>query len=152
MLQKKSIERALERLPAVDQKIKTLASGFAQWGVSVEEFQSLGWPWVLVPIHYAEDMAKILSLWNILQRKKTRGTRSWVIYPDGDMYVVLHPQYWEATGDIIESGVEFGRFLSALPSDALTPQGFLEAQRKLKMQAAREPIGFGKIELRPIRG
>jgi hypothetical protein len=148
MLQKMCIERALERLPIVDRKIRTLASGFAQWGVTVEEIQSLGWPWVIVPIRYSEDAAKMLYLWNISQ--KNGGTGFWAIFPAGDKFILLHPMSWSSDYSIIEAGVEFGRFLSSLPADALTPKGFLEAQRKLKRQAAREVIGIGKIQLQAI--
>jgi hypothetical protein len=150
MLQKMCIERALERLPMVDQKIRTLASGFAQWGVIVEEIQSLGWPWVIVPIRYSEDAAKMLYLWNISQKKKNGGTGSWAIFPAGDKFILLHPMSWSSDYAIIEAGTEFGRFLSSLPADALTPKGFLEAQRKLKAQAARGVVGIGEIQLQAI--
>lgn len=150
MLKKMSIESAREHSPRVDQKVQTLASGFAQWGIMVAEFQSLGWPWVLVPIEHSADVMKLVSLWNVLQRKKNQGAKSWVVYPSGDMYVVPHPVHWLLEYEVVRVGAEFGRFLSALSPDALTRNGFREAERKLKAQGVLGDIGIGPFRLRAI--
>lgn len=143
-IQKISREEALRRLPKnISSEISALALGFVIWEIEIDEIQCLGWPWIIVPINRSSETAKFISLWN--EAKKNGGgkdrSKSMVIFSAGSRAIIPHPVFWRSESELIGIGEEFGNFLMALPSDALTREGFerLEADfRKKKVEAAEE--------------
>lgn len=119
----------------IDPEISELVLGYAEWGILSQVLQVSGWPWAAVPIEYAPDVSKFLSLWNASAKKSGE---KWIIIPSGNKLIIPHPLEWETTGELLARGREFGKFLKNLPSDALTQSGFERENKKTRRSALSE--------------
>ncbi|GEM_PF-2008720 len=113
----------------IDPEISDLAYGYAEWGILPSIIQSTGWPWAAVPIDYAPDILRLLSLWNAsIKNSKEK----WVIFAAGNQLIIPHPVSWKTTGELLVKSREFGKFLKDLPPDSLTEVGFERETKKMR--------------------
>lgn len=133
--QKKGGVKTLLFVPdIIDPEILDLVYGYAEWGIVPRVIQIAGWPWATVPIEYAPDIARLLSLWND-SRKNSK--EKWLIIPSGDRQIIPHPIFWDAQGELLAQGREFGKFIRNLPPDSLTELGFERETKRIKL-----PVSF----------
>lgn len=116
----------------IDPEISDLVMGYAEWGIVPQVIQIAGWPWATVPLEYAPDISKFLSLWNASIKKPKE---KWLIIPSGDRQIIPHPLFWETAGELLAQGRKFGIFLKSLPPDSLTKFGFEREMKKMKSSA-----------------